>query len=307
MLAPPRFQINFFEDGQNRKIRYGFSLPDGEPKALVTILEGRAEPLEKYAELIEDLNENGYACAIMDWPGQGKSYRNLPDFPQRHDTPSYDELVKTLGIFRKQIIPTLIPQSAMPHILFGQSMGGHLGMLYVADNPDDYVCAVFSAPMIRFHPIPRRLPKLIENILVAWGARGDPENYFSGGRDWSPLIEVQKYRYLTSDENRRLVLTQLFEEDEELRVGNWTKRTLREAFESGKRLQKETIETPSLILLGSKDTVINNAEAKAFAAKQPHMQVIEIDGALHELYMEKDEYRDQFMNHTLSFINHHCG
>lgn len=310
MLAPPRLKIDTFKDTENREIRYAFSPSETTAKAIITLLEGRAEPLEKYAELIKDFNDKGYACAIMDWPGQGKSYRNLPDEPEKHDTPSYDELLKALALFKQKIIPeVIIPQlcldSNLPQILLGQSMGGHLGMHYLADNPNDYVCAVFSAPMVRFHPMPRRLTKWLEEKIVQYVTKGNPTDYIPGGGDWTKVREASKLPFLTSDEKRSKVLTNLFSDDKDLRTSYWTRRTLKEAFDSCIKLQDKIIETPCLVILGDKDVVINNQSAKDFAVKQPNMQVVEIEDGLHELHMERDELRDQFLEHTFSFIKKH--
>ncbi len=306
MLAPPRLQVDTFKDDQGREIRYAFSSPETPPKAIVTLLEGRAEPLEKYKELIKDFNDNGYACAIMDWPGQGKSYRNLPDFPQRHDIPDFDVLVETLGVFRREIVPSLFPGNELPYAMFGQSMGAYIGMRYMASNPNDYSCATLSAPMLRFNPIPKyQFPDSVDPFLIFIGGFGKQTDYFLGGQDWSPEHEAEKSNYLTTDKERGQKLTTLFTEDPELQVGSWTRRTLKGAFHSNSSFLKETVETPCLILLGENDRVVKNQVIKSFAARQPHMEVIEIKDALHELYMERDKPRDQFLGHAFSFMDRH--
>ena len=48
-------------------------------KGTVCIFTGRGEFIEKYFETVRDLRKRGFAVAIMDWRGQGRSSRQLSD------------------------------------------------------------------------------------------------------------------------------------------------------------------------------------------------------------------------------------
>ncbi len=59
-------------------LRYAYWHATGLPlKGTVTILQGRAEFIEKYFETIQDLRARGHAVVAFDWRGQGGSDRLL--------------------------------------------------------------------------------------------------------------------------------------------------------------------------------------------------------------------------------------
>src|ERR1700754_1204026 len=60
-----------------------FKAPSDRPfKGTVCLFQGRGEFIEKYFEVIGELNERGFTVAALDWRGQGGSQRRLKD-PRR--------------------------------------------------------------------------------------------------------------------------------------------------------------------------------------------------------------------------------
>jgi len=53
----------------------------------------------------------------------------------------------------------------------------------------------------------------------------------------------------------------------------------------------ENIQTPMLILGAGKDRICITPDTKAFAARMPHAQYLEIAGAEHEILMERNPLR----------------
>jgi lysophospholipase len=56
----------------------------------------------------------------------------------------------------------------------------------------------------------------------------------------------------------------------------------------------ETIPMPVLIVLGGSDRVVSNLAAEAFSRRVKTAAHLRIPGALHEILMESDQFRDQF-------------
>ena len=56
----------------------------------------------------------------------------------------------------------------------------------------------------------------------------------------------------------------------------------------------ETIETPCLLFGAGHDRICDTDAIRAFAARMPHAQFIEIADAEHEILMERDIFRAQF-------------
>ena len=62
-----------------RELRFArFSPPPGR-KGTVCLFQGRSEFIEKYFEVVRDLQARGFAVATLDWRGQGLSERALSD------------------------------------------------------------------------------------------------------------------------------------------------------------------------------------------------------------------------------------
>jgi len=59
---------------------------------------------------------------------------------------------------------------------------------------------------------------------------------------------------------------------------------------------------PTLILSGTEDSVVNFAPQKEICGHFPSCRLERIDGARHELLMEKDEIRDRVVARIVSFI-----
>ena len=60
------------------------------------------------------------------------------------------------------------------------------------------------------------------------------------------------------------------------------------------RGRAEKITTPLLIVGAGKDRICLTPQAKAFAARAPHADYVEIEEAGHEILMEKNVYRVKF-------------
>src|SRR5436190_23687600 len=72
-------------------------------KGTVCVFQGRAEFIEKYFEVVNDLRERGFAVAALDWRGQGLSDRALPDRRKGH-VGSFAEYDRDLDVFMRDIV-----------------------------------------------------------------------------------------------------------------------------------------------------------------------------------------------------------
>ncbi len=64
------------------QLRAAFWRPEGVPRGTVALVQGRAEFIEKYYEVVGELLERGFVVASFDWRGQGLSQR-LPAIAPR--------------------------------------------------------------------------------------------------------------------------------------------------------------------------------------------------------------------------------
>ncbi len=94
--------------------------PTGTPKATVQFVHGMAEYIDRYLPTMEALAAQGYLCCGHDHFGHGKSVTNtaaLGHLDFKNGAKHMTEDVKTVADYLAEHYP------AIPHILFGHSMG----------------------------------------------------------------------------------------------------------------------------------------------------------------------------------------
>ncbi|MGE4313821.1 MAG: alpha/beta fold hydrolase [Pseudobdellovibrionaceae bacterium] len=304
---PTHWEIATYEAQGGESIRYGWTpIPKGETRnGIILLLEGRREFIEKLYETIRDFEKAGYACMTFDWPSQGlSSHYPFAGDPEAkpHHIPSFDRLVEIVGEFHNRVIPACFEgHNELPRILFGHSMGGHLGLRYLADHPKDFACAGFTAPMISIR-LPT--PPFLDGLLVSAYPRGD-NDYHPGGGNWDTKIYRKAVPLLTNDARRGMFHPDFIDANPDLQIGSWTMGTLREAYRSTQILKHQKIETPTIIFPADRDILVRSRASVAFAKAQPAMECVRIKGSYHDLYMESDPIRNRILDGFLKFVGNH--
>lgn len=144
----------------DRKIHTYFAPAIGTPKGDVVLLYGFTDSTALHPSDIRELQQMGYNVHSMDWYGQGLSGR--PD-PSRPTVPSSDfpAMIADLSHFIKtQVEPK---SEGRPLHMTAHSMGGHLGLRYIHDNPRTFESAVLIAPMLDLN-VPRDVRPLVSGV-----------------------------------------------------------------------------------------------------------------------------------------------
>lgn len=282
---PPGWRWGEFERG-DLKIRFGSVAPPN-PEATVILLPGRAEYIEKYFETARDLLAQNFAVYVIDWPGQGKSTRG-PEL-------GFGEYVETLHeLIEKQV------EMKTPLAMLAHSMGGNIGLRYLAKYPETFACAAFSAPMVGIKAI-SFLPASIAAPVLSAFDRVAGDRLAHGQEPWS-----DGERPLSSDPARVLVHNRWMREIPALQLGGATWSWLYQAAQSCAILQDpktaSSIRTPCLIALAGKETLVDNKAMRAFAARLKNGTLKEFPDAHHEILMERDESRGEFLSNFYTLI-----
>src|SRR5690606_827125 len=134
----------FFNAKTGHRIHYAAVSP-AAPRAAVVILQGLSEFTEKYCELARGMLARGLAVWTFDWAYQGRSSR-LNKHPMRRHSDGFeadiDDLHKLIG---DHILPAAQGRKL---VMIGHSMGGHIGLRYLARHDGIFSAAAFSAPML---------------------------------------------------------------------------------------------------------------------------------------------------------------
>jgi lysophospholipase len=265
----------------------------GNPRRVCALLHGQTEFIEKYGEVIGELQARGFTVATFDWRGQGLSTRALEDRRKAHirDFRAYDE---DLATFLEQVVRPL--GGGAPYAL-AHSMGAHILLRTLHDRPRTFSAAVLSAPMMaastRGYP-----PWFAAGATTLMNAVGRSEDWVLGMEGRDPL-EMQFEANLVTSDRARFARTQaLIAKDPDIRLAGPTWGWLKAASASMARVMApgyaEAIETPVLVCGAGRDRIVLTAAARAFAARLPRGTYLEFEDSEHEILMENDSIRARF-------------
>ncbi len=299
---PDRFQWGTFQNDDGASVRYGHISPDEktESKGTVVLLPGFRESIEKYFETAQDFTDRGYSVWLMDWRGQGGSERYLDKAPQKAHSEGYDAQVRDLDHFVKNVVEV---EDEKPLLMAAHSMGGHLGLRYLKEHAGHFDGAMMTAPMldIKTGALPKHIARTLAKHAVN-GKKGD--KYIPGGSDWSR--SEFKGNKLTGDEERFEMFQDILDNNEDLQIGDATYRWVHEAFQSIDKLTDEdyirAIDTEILMATPGQDDVVDVGAQDRAAKQLPRCTQIPFPNSRHELWMETDDMRDEWLKHCDDFL-----
>lgn len=281
-----------FLDAGTVRIRAGRFDAAG-PRGLCLLLIGQSEYIEKYFEVIDELRGRGLSVVTFDWRGQGGSERLLPNPRKAHIAEFSDYDLDLDTVMQKMALP-LAKNLNLPLIAMAHSMGGHNLIRRLHDVPGEFRSAVLCAPMINIKP--RGYPRwLVERIAIHLNRKMPSTEFVWGVADRDQMTLPFAAQIITSDPTRYARTQAILKAEPELRVNGPTWGWLAAAFRSIALLKQpgyaEAIQTPVLLFGAGRDQVCDTAAARAFAARMPHAQFMELPGAEHEILMERDTFR----------------
>jgi lysophospholipase len=262
-------------------------------RGVIVLLHGQTEFIEKYAEVIGELNARGFTVATFDWRGQGGSARGLANPLPAHvkDFAQYDD---DLASFLDQVVR---PLSNAPPLALAHSMGAHILLRTLHDRPGAFRAAAMSAPMIAVST--RGYPAWVARAMTAG------QNLFGQGGQFAwgmaardPFLITFDTQLVTSDRERFARAQDFLKSHPDLRLAGPSWGWLEAAYRSMARLQErgyaEAITAPVLICGAGKDRICLTPATQAFAARLPKGTYLELAGSEHEILMENDSIRARF-------------
>jgi lysophospholipase len=266
-----------------------------EPRGTIILYPGRTEFIEKYLETAEDFIARGFTVLIMDPRGQGLSARLLPDRLRSYVDDFQDYADDLAGV-----VESFKPHLPKPHILVGHSMGGCVALQAVISGVIRPSAVICSAPMLGLFDM--STPILIGMIrLLSFFGMAKNTLPFQRGQAGIPVPFAANK--LTSDPERYAHWARYFNTSEALRLGpptyGWIVQALRAMNFVNKNADKLKVAT--LIVAAGADPIVEPSSNREFAAAAGADFAV-VPGALHELFLERDELRDQFFQKVDSFL-----
>jgi lysophospholipase len=258
----------------------------------VCILQGRAEFIEKYAEVVGELLERGFAVVAFDWRGQGGSYRALGDAKKGH-VRTFRHYQRDLEAVNERILQRLCPG---PFFGLAHSMGGAIALDLARIGALQFSRLVITAPMLGLCAV--RNARRSALAARALSLVGLGQSYIPGGGATSIATKPFAGNPLTSDRARYERNAEVAAALRDGAIGDPTIGWANAAFRHMLRLEDPRaaldIRIPTLIVAAGADPLCDTRATERFGARLKGGGVIVIPGARHEILMERDEIRAQF-------------
>lgn len=284
-------------------VRVGHGLPRSRPaRGSVVLLTGRAEFIEKYEETVADLTDAGFAVATFDWRGQGGSDR-YAGLARRGHVLRIEDYLLDLSTVLEHLERRHLPR---PWLMLGHSMGGHVGLRYLAEGPQRFQAAVLSAPMfgINLRPLPEALAQAICRFMIGIG--GGPL-YAPGQRDFNPARLLYPTNKLTSCPERFEDFLRRVDAAPDLIVGgvtyHWLAASLRSIALTRRPGYVEAIQVPILVCQAGDERVVCNRSITTLARRLPHGRLLVFPDGRHELLREREPIRRRLIAAIIDFAD----
>ncbi|WP_434055401.1 MAG: alpha/beta hydrolase [Roseibium sp.] len=333
--VPDGAKAGFVTTSDGLRIRFAHWAGTGQHRrGTVTLLQGRAEFIEKYFEVVEDLRRRGFDVVAFDWRGQGGSQRVTRSLRRGHIS-NFRKFRIDLRTILKEIS---LAHYAGPHFALAHSTGGLVLLSDTARLRTMLDRAVITSPLLglpsgshalgigdarrRFlrmltsgllgkPPLRASAPKtsaIVEKVgyplARLMSIIGLGRLYVPGGN--SKLMVLFENNRQTSDKTRFERCKKVLDKAPELGIGSATFGWLNAAARTMMPLRKRTagpgIKLPCLMLGAGEDRIVSTPAVEDFVSRTRSAAYVEIPGAAHEIMMERDVYRDQFWAAFDAFI-----
>lgn len=281
-------------------------VPQERARANLLVLNGRADFLEKWADVYAALGAAGFRVVSWDWRGQGLSGRMCGNGAGHID--SFDRWLEDfdlLGEWALEGAPDL------PWLAVGHSMGGHLLLRWLVSRPGH---------MLRLRIRGAALVSPFFGLGMAWALRvavlrqarvevmkGRGSEFAWGQKPYGALQQADgRMLLLTASRERFLDEHRWLAAKPELAVGGVSWGWLNGFAESEAALERENLEVfglPLLMLLGDRERLVNAGAAQKLAKRLPLCETRVVASAAHELLREADGPRQQSLSHFLAFAD----
>jgi lysophospholipase len=300
--CPPGANIVGLRAADGVQLRAAYWRPEGIPRGTVALIQGRAEFIEKYYEVIGEILARGFAVAAFDWRGQGMSQRLLGDRRKGHVRRASDYRLD-LEAFQRHL---LAPDCPKPWFALAHSMGASALLDYAGSGPDaaPYERIVAVAPLIHLYGLAGSSTARKTAFLLNAVGMGRLSTWGGGRRTLASLPFA--HNVLTRDRRRFFRAVDVLNAAPSLAIGAPTIGWAHAAYELCDKLNAdgfaENIRTPILFLAAGKERLVSTPAIERFALRLKNAACVVLPESEHEIMMERDEIRAQFWAAFDAFI-----
>ncbi len=255
-----------------------------------------------YFETIHFLRQLGWACAVIDWRGQGLSTRFLPDRRKGH--------VRNFAEYQYDAAALLactdLEAFPRPHVLLANSMGGTIAFRFAVENPASVDAVILAAPMFGLRL--GRPGNALANTFARSACRLGLGNRYAFNCDRRSVTERGfEGNPLSTSERRFARLAEIERAVEGASIGGVTWSWLRAAYAEIASLAASDFPfVPKLVIVGSDDSVVDIERVRRFVTETPQTHFVPVHDCLHAVLHEKQAAVDIVHARIAEFLQRRC-
>ena len=285
-------------DGEKVRVAAWRSGDGTGDRGTVLMFPGRTEYIEKYGPAVGQFAARGFSSLVLDWRGQGLTARAKADRRLGHieDFRDYQKDVAVLvDVARRAHLPK-------PWFLLGHSMGGCIGLRALHEHLP-VRAAVFSGPLwgIQLKPVEVGIAWVVALLgpVLGFGdhltPHAQPDHKLIGGR-----FEGND---LTTDRGMWDFMKSQIARYPDLALGGPTVVWFRAMMiETARLMRLPAPDVPTLTFLATRESIVDIDRMRRLMARWPNGRLETMEGAEHELMMERPEIRKQFFDRAAEFF-----
>jgi len=276
------------------RLRVAVWQAQGETKGTILLFPGRTEYIELQGRTARDFAVQGYTVFTIDWRGHGMSDRIASD-PNALHVNRYSDYQRDVWAMVQAAHDLKLPR---PWFLFGNSMGGCIGLRAIIEGLDVAACA-FSAPMwsIKMSNVQRVIA-----IPVTWAAcvLGKGQAYVPGHTNENyALSNPFEGNRMTCDPDYYNYWVNQAHAQPSLQTAGSSMRWLHESLLECRRLSNlDPPDIPGVAFWGDCDALVDFEPIAARMSTWKNGTVERIENAKHALFLEKPETRRILLTKT---------
>ncbi len=297
--APDGIESYFVNMNDGIKIRVCHWLQKKEKSAgTIFLQQGHNEFIEKYYETIQEFIDRGFSVICFDWRGQGMSERMIDDINKSFIT-DFGRHDKDLEKILEEIIDPFFPK---PLIGIGHSMGGCLMLSAFHNHKEKFSKGILSAPMLGF-----KNEKFLRTASSLMNIFKKDTDYLLGSKPNMGIETPFNQNDLTSDPIRYDRIINLVRKKPDIRLWGVTNAFAKAVNKRFKIIRKkgwaESIDLNILIINNINDRVVDSKKIMTMKKRLKNSKMIKFEKTEHEIFMEKDIYRNKLWRQIDNFLN----
>lgn len=254
--------------------------PEGPPKAVILLIHGLGEHINRYEAFAAFFVAAGYAVIGSDHYGHGRSGG------KRGHVPDYAVFWRELERVEEEVNAHF---KGFPLFVYGHSMGGGILLSYVIEqSPKHWAGIVGSAPLLcpAFEP-----PSWL--LTLARGIRGI----------WPSFSQSNQLKL--EDLSRSAAVREAYENDPLVHMRITASLSIG-MLDKGKEIEahQSALSVPCLLVHGDADGITDHQATANWAKQLPGEVDLRIwDGFYHELHNEPEPERTEFLQYVLGWLD----